>query len=171
MIRDEEFKGAEKLLSEYQGMVRRYKKNSLDVDSLDDYYRAAIEDNKYRQEKITAAANRFIGSLKKEIIGEAFGKAFEMMGQKYTAPDTQAAEELPPIFQAVLTEGLLKKTPENGKYCKEGDKKDMDIIKWIFDYSGYGDSLTAELYMQYIQTQCKATTIQDYITRLKREAR
>jgi hypothetical protein len=85
------------------------------------------------------------------------------------APDTQepeqkAAEGLPPVIEAVLNEGLLD-TPVNGKYPKKGDKKDAEIIEWIFNYSGYGDSLTTALYMQYIQTQCKPTTIQDYITR------
>jgi hypothetical protein len=85
-------------------------------------------------------------------------------------PDTQPPENkvtLPPVIQAVLSEGLLDTPPVNGKYLKKGDKKDTDIIEWIFDLSGYGDSLTTELYMQYIQTHCKTTTIQDYITRNK----
>jgi hypothetical protein len=90
-----------------------------------------------------------------------------------TAPDTQAPErktdaKLPPVIQAVLGEGFLDTPLVNGKYLKKGDNKDTQIIEWIFDYSGYGDSLTAELYMQYIQTNCKATTIQDYITRKKK---
>jgi hypothetical protein len=80
-------------------------------------------------------------------------------------PEQKAAGDLPPVIQAVLSEGLLEDTPVNGKYSKKGDKKDTDIVEWIFDYSGYGDSLTTELYMQYIQTHCKPTTIQDYITR------
>jgi hypothetical protein len=87
-----------------------------------------------------------------------------------SAPNTQVPERkvtLPPVIQAVLNEGLLD-TPVNGKYPKKGDKKDTEIIEWIFDYSGYGDSLTTELYMQYIQTHCKSTTIQDYITRNKK---
>jgi hypothetical protein len=91
---------------------------------------------------------------------------------KETAPDTQAptqkpAGKLPPVIQAVLDEGLLDTPPVNGRYLKKGDKKDANIIEWIFNFSGYGDSLTAELYMQHIQTRCKSTTIQDYITRNK----
>jgi hypothetical protein len=82
-------------------------------------------------------------------------------------PERKEAERLPPIIQAVLNDGLLD-APVNGKYLKKGDKKDAEIIEWIFDYSGYGDSLTTELYMQYIQTHCKSTTIQDYITRNKK---
>jgi hypothetical protein len=85
------------------------------------------------------------------------------------APDKQAPEQraaLPPVIRAILDEGLLDDTPErNSKYRKKGDKKDGDIIKWIFDYSGYEDDLTVELYMQYIQTACKPTTISDYIRR------
>jgi hypothetical protein len=91
---------------------------------------------------------------------------------KETAPDTQTpaqkpAGKLPPVIQAVLDEGLLDTPPVNGRYLKKGDKKDTNIIEWIFNFSGYGDSLTAELYMQHIQTRCKPTTIQDYITRSK----
>jgi hypothetical protein len=84
-------------------------------------------------------------------------------------PERKTAEGLPPVIQAVWDEGLLD-TPVNGKYPKKGDKKDKDIIEWIFDYSGYKASLTTELYMQYIQTQCKPTTIQDYITRNRKIA-
>jgi hypothetical protein len=178
MIRDEEFEGAERLLSEYKGMARTYEKTGHDVNSLDEHYRAAIEEDKHRRKKIDDTASRFIGNLKKEIIGEAFGKAFELLGQKNTAPpepapDTQAVEQraarkLPPVIQAVLDEELLDNTPVNGKYPKKGDRKDGQIIEWIFDYSGYGDSLTTELYMQYIQTHCKTTTIQDYITRKRK---
>jgi hypothetical protein len=88
--------------------------------------------------------------------------------QTETPEQKAATGELPPVIQAVLDEGLLDNTPVNGKYPKNGDKKDGQIIEWIFDYSGYGESLTADLYMQYIQTHCKATTIQDYITRKRR---
>jgi hypothetical protein len=83
-------------------------------------------------------------------------------------PERKVDEELPPVIKAVLNDGLLNETPVNGKYPKKGDKKDGQIIEWIFNYSGYEDSLTTELYMQYIQTQCKSTTIQDYITRKKK---
>ncbi|MDR0642071.1 MAG: hypothetical protein LBG07_06400, partial [Treponema sp.] len=84
-------------------------------------------------------------------------------------PEQKTAEKLPPVIQAALDEGILD-PPVNGKCPKKGDKKDGDIIKWIFDYSGYGDFLTTELYMTYIQTRCKSTTIQDYIKRRKNEA-
>jgi hypothetical protein len=100
---------------------------------------------------------------------ERIAAALEAYALQPQAPsERKAAKEPPPVIQAVLDEGLLD-TPVNGKYPKKGDKKDTEIIEWIFDYSGYGDSLTTELYMQYIQTKCKSTTIQDYITRKRRQ--
>jgi hypothetical protein len=89
------------------------------------------------------------------------------------ASDTWAdGAGLPPVIQAALTEGLLETIPlVNGKYLKMGSKKDGDIIKWIYDYSGYGDSLTTELYIKYIQTDVIPTTIQDYIKRRKNESK
>jgi hypothetical protein len=83
------------------------------------------------------------------------------------APDLspQNKPSLPPVIQAVLTAGLLRDTPINGKYNKRGGKNDMCIITWIFDYSGYKDDLTADLYMQYINTNCTAETISRYISR------
>ena len=83
---------------------------------------------------------------------------------KKPVPETQ----IPPVIQDILKEGLLDNSLVNGKYFKKGDKKDKEIIEWVFDYSGYGDSLTADLYMQHIYTTCKITTIQDYITRGKK---
>ena len=71
----------------------------------------------------------------------------------------------PPVIKAVLDAGLLETSPVNGKYLKKGDKKDKEIIVWVFDNSGYGDDLTADLYMEWIYTNCKSTTIQDYISR------
>jgi hypothetical protein len=78
---------------------------------------------------------------------------------------------LSPVIQDVLKEGLLNAVPVNGKYVKKGEKKDTDIIKWIFDnYPIYEDSLTADLYMQYIQTNVKPQTIGQYIARFRKEA-
>jgi hypothetical protein len=85
--------------------------------------------------------------------------------------DAQAPDKEPPPFvKALLDEGLLDTSLVNGKHLKKGDKKDSGIIEWIFDYSGYGASLSAALYMQYIHTENKSTTIQDYITRKKKPA-
>jgi hypothetical protein len=120
MIRGEEFEEAERLLHEYKRMVISYEKTGHDVDSLDDYYRAEIEDSKYRRQKITASANRFIGNLKKEIIGEAFGKAFEMMGQKYTASHDEAKQE------AETTQGHLNPLPGQ-------EKPELKILNYFKD--------------------------------------
>jgi hypothetical protein len=78
---------------------------------------------------------------------------------------------LPPVFNDVLKEGLLNNTPVNGKYVKMGDKKDMDIIKHIVDHSPYADTLTAELYIQYIHTGNKPQSIGQYISRANTEAK
>jgi hypothetical protein len=110
--------------------------------------------------------------LLKEAITKGHTPAAAQLPPEELAADAQAPEEeLPVLISVLLKEGLLENTPVNGKYLKMGNKKDTDIIKWIFDYSGYGDSLTDELYMQYVKTGCKATTISDYITRLRNEAR
>jgi hypothetical protein len=78
---------------------------------------------------------------------------------------------LPPVFMDVLTEGLLRDTPINCKYAKRAGKNDKDIIKWIFDYSGYAESLTADLYMQYIHTAIKPQSIGVYISQFRNEAK
>ena len=79
----------------------------------------------------------------------------------------ESKETLPTIIQMLLQEGLLNDAPVNGKYLKKADKGDKDILKWIFDYSGYEDSLTYELYMKHIQTACKPAKISDYICRAR----
>jgi hypothetical protein len=88
-----------------------------------------------------------------------------------SAPDLSPENKptLPPVIQAVLTAGLLDDSPVNGKYNKRGDTKDMNIITWIFNNSGYEDDLTVDLYMQYIHTDCTPQTIGQYISRAKTE--
>jgi hypothetical protein len=71
---------------------------------------------------------------------------------------------LPPAIQSVLRGGLLETTPTNGKYAKRAGTKDKYIIKWIVDHSGYEDTLTADLYIQYIHTDLKPQTIGQYIS-------
>ena len=79
--------------------------------------------------------------------------------------------DLPPVFNDVLKEGLISNIPVGGKFFKMGDKKDMDIIKHIVDNSPYADTLTAELYIQYIHTGVKPQTIGQYISRANSEAK
>jgi len=83
----------------------------------------------------------------------------------------ESAHILPPVIQAILNEGLLNNTPINGKYTKTSGKKDMDIIKWVVDYSGYEDALSADLYLQYINTNVLPQTIGQYISRTNTEAK
>jgi len=78
---------------------------------------------------------------------------------------------LPPVFDGVLKEGLLSNAPVNGKYSKMGGKKDKNIIKHIIDYSPYADTLTADLYLQHIQTSVKPQTIGQYISWANSEAK
>jgi hypothetical protein len=66
----------------------------------------------------------------------------------------------------------LERAPgANGKYKKMGNKKDTEIIRWIFMYSGYLDSLTSSLYVEWIETNIMEKSIQDYISRAKSESR
>ena len=104
----------------------------------------------------------------------------QITGDRFTLPpqktdETQTPKEghitLPPVFDVVLKEGLLNNTPVNGKYAKMGEKKDMDIIKHIIDHSPYADTLTADLYLQYIYTGIKPQTIGQYISRATTEAK
>jgi hypothetical protein len=127
--------------------------------------------NKFLAEKARPGQPNIIKEMS-ALIG-IYNQISELVNQtQKQEPDTQTPERkeangLPPVIQDVLNEGLLEDTPANGKYLKKGDKKDSRIIEWIFNYSGYSDSLTTALYMQYIITSCKATTIQDYIKRNK----
>ena len=118
---------------------------------------------------------------KAKIKSQIFNEGLPVSAEKTNNPPKQPSRELekelfknktlPHVIQELLKEGLLKDAPDtDGKYAKKGDKKDRDIIKWIFDYSGYGDSLTYELYMQYIQTSNSPETIRKYIRQAKNEA-
>ena len=78
---------------------------------------------------------------------------------------------LPPVFQDVLKEGLLNNVPVNGKYAKRAGIKDMDVIKHVVDHSAYSDSLTADLYIHYIQVSIKPNSIDQYISRARQEAK
>jgi len=89
--------------------------------------------------------------------------------QEKVSPESKTI--LPPVIDAILNEGLLNDAPINGKYTRRSGKKDMDIIKWVVDYSGYGDALSADLYLQYIYTDVLPQTIGQYISRTNTEAK
>jgi hypothetical protein len=93
--------------------------------------------------------------------------------QQETPPqENKAPLPLPPVFEAALKAGLLdEKNFIGGKHQKKAGKTDPDLIKWIFDYSGYEDDLTADLYKQYIHTVCLPQTIGQYISRARTEAK
>jgi hypothetical protein len=95
MIRDEEFEGAERVMSEYKGMVISYEKTGRDINSLDEYYRAAITEEKNSLKKLHDLERHFVEGLKKEIIGEGLVKILEMTRQKTTASGTQMSK--PPL--------------------------------------------------------------------------
>ena len=78
---------------------------------------------------------------------------------------------LPPVILGALKEGLLEQIPTNGKYTKRQGMKDKSVIKWMTDNSGYEDTLTADLYIQYIQTNLKPQTIGQYISASLSEAK
>ena len=79
---------------------------------------------------------------------------------------------LPPVIQDILKEGLLDEKPgPNGKYIKKGNTKDIDIIRWVFKYSGYSDTFTTALYEDHVKISVQSKTIDDYITRAKEESR
>lgn len=81
---------------------------------------------------------------------------------------------LPPVIKAILKAGFLHKDPDpaTGKYIKMDDKKDIDIIKWVFDHSVYEDTLTTSLYLQYIfTTGVEPQSIGQYISRSRSEAK
>ena len=121
-----------------------------------------------------------------ESIGTSFDKYFRgeeesednvnSDGDQLRQPDKETPAlksnlTLPPVIQDVMNEGLLNDDPVNGKYAKRAGKKDTDIVKWIIDYSGYADSLTTDLYLQYIQTNNLPQTIGQYISRSNTEAK
>jgi hypothetical protein len=101
--------------------------------------------------------------------------------QKQTAPTEETndgikgmqtpdnAEEYPILIQEINREGLFSGKTEDGKYILASGKTDRGIIKWIFDRSGYEDSLTADLYMRHIQTKNLPTTIVRYISDCRHE--
>ena len=103
-----------------------------------------------------------IRAIVKEEIREALK---EIISQEKTPSD------LPPIIQRAKAEGLLQEAVVNGKCIKREGKKDADIIEWMVDYSGYEDTLTADLYIQFIQTNVKPQSICQYISRSFREAK
>jgi hypothetical protein len=140
-------------------------------DNMESYYkfldtsmqilREMPDDKEYQKRRIV--------KIKQQITGNKF-----MLPPQNTDVIQTPKEEyitLPPVFNDVLKEGLLENTPVNGKYAKMGDKKDMDIIKHIIDHSAYADTLTPELYMQYIHTGIKPQTIGQYISRANTEAK
>jgi hypothetical protein len=97
----------------------------------------------------------------------------------YGNPEKQPEQEkdlpkskpkLPPVIQFILSEGLLKDEPAN-KYIKRDGLKDRSIIKQIINYCPYADTLTADLYIQYIHTDCEPQSIGQYISQSKTEAK
>jgi hypothetical protein len=99
-----------------------------------------------------------------------------MMSQKEEnvekSNDATQKKEIHPIVTELQKEGLLEDNPNiNGKYMKKGNKKDINIVKWIFDHSAYADSLTSDLYVELIKANITEKSIQDYMGRFKGETR
>jgi len=110
-----------------------------------------------------------IAKIKQQITGDKFTLPLPNTDAIQTPKEEYIA--LPPVFDGVLKEGLIYNTPVNGKYARMGDNKDKDIIKHIIDNSPYANTLTADLYIQYIHTGIKPQCIGQYISRANTEAK
>jgi hypothetical protein len=62
------------------------------------------------------------------------------------------------------------KRDATGRFKPNGGMKDLAIIRWIYDYSGYANELTAEVYIKFIYTTSKQSTIEDYMRRARKKA-
>jgi hypothetical protein len=165
--------------NKYTRLHKQWKDGQLpDKSTLDELLPAIEELEKHLKifpdEKLDKSSWQFpsVVNTGQEVIGKIINRLNAFKRELEMAPTIKVMNiELPPVINAAIKEGLLEYTPNtNGKYSIRGDKKDSQFIEWIFDYTGYGDSLTTDLYMQHIQTKCKPTTIQDYITRKKKPA-
>jgi hypothetical protein len=121
------------------------------------------------QKSFSASMDKYFGVDKTKNNASGNGNLAKQPEKEIPQPENNTP--LPPIIQRVLSEGLLKDTPVNNKYIKRDGVKDTKIIKWMIDYSGYEDTLTPELYMQYIQTNVLPQTIGQYISRATSEAK
>jgi hypothetical protein len=111
-------------------------------------------------------------------IAELYQKNREIavLYEKYKAEieniqDAESANEPPPAIQAMIGVVLKKEKDENEKYLPEDGQKDRQIIKWIFDNSGYQDEITPEIYYKYVSTKCKQGSIERYFSEAKNEAK
>jgi hypothetical protein len=136
----------------------------------------AFQDYLYYQEmgKIDRCQDLFMNGVDLIIqemrVNEEEGTKITELFKLYETPQG-ASPPTPPVIQLVMNEGLVDHTPDkDGKHKIIGDKKDRDIIKYIFDNSGYSDSLTAKLYMDFIETHSKQGTIERYIQDARNEA-
>ena len=78
----------------------------------------------------------------------------------------------PPAIQSMLVAGMLKDVKnEDGKYFVNNGHNDKSIIAWIFNYSGYDDEITSEIYYKHVYTDNKASTIDRYFSEARNEAR
>jgi hypothetical protein len=78
--------------------------------------------------------------------------------------------KIPLVIQKLIDEGLIEKERDRNGRHKSMGKNDGEIIKWIYDYSGCTDEITAEMYKKYIITRLPEQTIARYISRAKNEA-
>jgi hypothetical protein len=84
--------------------------------------------------------------------------------------DAEKQDTCLPVIQSMIEAGMLKREKnKDGKYEPNDGHNDKSIIKWIFNYSGYEDEITSEIYYQYVATNNKASTIDRYFSDTRNE--
>jgi hypothetical protein len=92
---------------------------------------------------------------------------FRREREKVLLQNTHPVEDkevvIPPVIKELEKEGFIEQA-RNGKFVKIGGKKDKKMIEWVFNYSGYAEELTADIYKKYIHTDVAPETIGRYIS-------
>jgi hypothetical protein len=74
----------------------------------------------------------------------------------------------PPVIKSMIDAGVLAKTKNmEGEYPLSKGYKDRKAIEWIFNYSGYEDEITPQLYYKFVSTKCLQSTIERYFSDAK----
>lgn len=91
-------------------------------------------------------------------------------------PSGKKTEEIPVGLPCIIQDliensGLLEtKRDATGRFKPNRGINDIVITQWIYDYSGYKNELTADVYAQYIYTTVKISTLEKYMTNARRKS-
>ncbi|AEF85678.1 hypothetical protein TREPR_2259 [Treponema primitia ZAS-2] len=92
------------------------------------------------------------------------------------APLDKEVEEIKPEIPCVIQDliqnsSLVETKPDTiGRFKPNHGVNDIAITQWIYDYSGYKNELTADVYAQYIYTTVKLSTIEKYMSDARRKS-